>query len=95
MLIQIEFVSYLVGVLNQSNSGLIRPDFEQLDEFPDESKHLVLEDVRADRARAVDEEHQVGLLLGTGGLHCAHSAGRQVRVHRYVHETVVALQTYY
>ena len=50
-----------------------------------------LEHVRANGARAVDEEHQVSFLFRTGGLDCAHSTWGKMCIRGDVHIAIVAL----
>lgn len=47
--------------------------------------NLVPEHRGPDGAGSVDEEHQVGLLLGTGGQHGANATRREVRAGGHVH----------
>lgn len=78
MLTEVELMSDLIRILNQTNSRLIQPDFEEFDELPNEAKHFILEDVGSDGTTAVDEEDEVRFLFGAGGLDGADTAWREV-----------------
>lgn len=84
-------MSDLVAVLDNADASLVQSDVEEVDKLADEAKDLVAEDVGADRTAAVDQEHQVGGLLGTGGLHGANAARLEVGAAGDIDEAVVAL----
>lgn len=92
VLSQIELVSNLIRVLDQADSCLVQADFKKFHEFSNKAEDLILEDIGADGATAVDEEDEVGLLLWTGGLNCADPPRWEISRRGDIHKPGIALK---
>ena len=83
-------MTYLIRILYKADARLIEADFEELDKLAHKSQHFMLEDKGSYRARAIEEEDNLGALLMTRCLNCAHAAWRQVSATADVSEAFIA-----